>query len=262
MPSTPTVAAQPTSASVAMLPGDTTLTRISSLASEQREVLGHAGDHRLGRRVRRQHHALPLGRMGREVHDARPRPRAQQWQCERARSAPCHHALVDRRRHSSSVSSSNVPRTAGSDGVDQDVQPAAEPLTEFAEGRSTRSASRVSATIPRRRGYRGRAAPRLRLKDVGRRPTTPTRAPSSARQRAVAKPIPRPPPTTTAVASAQPEIHREPDLRSSGTRPVGLALLGERRRALHRVLGREDRHDQFAAASSTSRPRSSPRTWR
>src|SRR5689334_5489453 len=73
------------------------------------------------------------------------------------------------------------------------------------------------------------------------RPTTATRAPSSARQRAAAKPIPRPPPTTTAVASLSPRS----TVLLLGAGPVGSALFGERDRALLRVVGREDRNDVF-----------------
>src|SRR3954454_3506192 len=76
------------------------------------------------------------------------------------------------------------------------------------------------------------------------RPTRATRAPSSARQRAVANPIPRPPPTTTAVASFSPRSMAR--LLRAG--PIGRALLGERDRALPGVVGGEDGNDVFEHA--------------
>src|SRR6478752_6557917 len=146
-------------------------------------------------------------------------------------------------RHRASVRSSNVPRVLGPTALMSAFSSPCQRSLSSSNTRWTWSASVVSATNPSASGLphsvRSFAAP---SSTSFVRPTTATRAPSSARQRAAANPIPRPPPTTTAVASFSPRSMARGFL---GAGPIRRALLGERDRAFLGIVGGEDRNDVF-----------------
>src|SRR6478672_2055062 len=149
--------------------------------------------------------------------------------------------------HCSSVSCSKVPAAPGPTVLMSTLSCPPQRSSTSAKTSSTRVASPMSATTPKASRLPIRPSSSADASSTSAdRPTSATRAPSSARQRAVANPMPRPPPTTTAVAFAKPRSTARPSPWSSGARPVRGALLGERRGALHRILGREDGHDELA----------------
>src|ERR1700758_4551526 len=108
--------------------------------------------------------------------------------------------------HCSSVRSSKLPTAPGPTALISTLSSPFHRSPSSANTLLTRSSSRISATTPRASGL-----PRLVRSSVARsrsawdRATIATRAPSSARQRAAARPMPRPPPTTTAVAFVRPK---------------------------------------------------------
>ena len=91
----PTESAQPPATSEAMLPGETTLTMISSLASSNDRFFEMLVTIGLGGGVRGQNDALPLRRMGGEVDDPRPLRLAQQRKCRAHAVHHAHHAIVE-----------------------------------------------------------------------------------------------------------------------------------------------------------------------
>src|SRR5215217_819451 len=146
-------------------------------------------------------------------------------------------------RHWSSVRSSNVPMLPGPTALMSALSLPSQRWLSSSNTLCTSSASVVSAAKPTASGLprsvRSLAA-RSRTSFV--RPTSATRAPSSARHFAAAKPIPRPPPTTTAVASFSPRSMAPSALCA---RPVRRALFRKGDGAFLGVVGGEDRNDQL-----------------
>ncbi len=171
---------------------------------------------RLGGRVGGQDDALPLRRVRGEVDDPRPLRLTQQRQRRPHAVHHAHHAVVEGLPPLFVGELLECSPRPGPDGVDEDVELAVPPLTDFVEhaldSRGVRDVGHQPDGI-RTSPSRQLSAARSRTSWV--RPTTATRAPSSARQRAAANPIPRPPPTTTAVASFSPRstltLHLSPE---------------------------------------------------
>src|SRR6201997_1517672 len=109
-------------------------------------------------------------------------------------------------RHWSSVRSSKLPTALGPTALTSTLSFPFHLSANSVNSFSTASTSPTSATIPMASGLPRRVSSSAAWSRTARdRPTTATRAPSSAKHRAVANPMPRPPPTTTAVASLSPK---------------------------------------------------------
>lgn len=204
---------------------------ISSLGQEQRKVLRDARQRRLGGCVGGQDDTLSLRRVGGEVHDPRPFGLAQERQCRPYAVHHPHHAVVE---GASPLIVGEVFESAygaGPDRIDEDVQFASPPLTQFVEYtlnligvRGVGDQTECVRTSPLGQIPRRVIEYRLCPADNGHARTVGGKAPAAA------SPMPQPPPTTTVAAALNPRSIRLPQI---SVEKLTIGLTVEERNGVH-----------------------------